>query len=607
MHTGSATTGETWSSVDKHNVARLVFCERQRELPALTSRWADEDCNSESGSLPGFCPSLPSTAWDGIGGGYQDMVNILNCNAGAYPKASSGPLVVRGVVGPSASMHQRFNDVHAVQHVSNQNLWIFAVKDEVFTKMIGVTLCDAEEVAPRQARYKIGSVNRDQQSISEAWNIGCLYGCANSPSDRGYYLASIDIRMNAADVTQGIRSGCTSSFGEDDGEEDHSLFPSCEALSGAYLGSRRGSGVSQVRRASWGSLPSTAWDGIGGRYQDMADLLNFSSLTCPQTDAGPQVVKGVVGPSASMRQQYNDVHAVQHVSTQNLWIFAVQHEVYCKMIGVTLCGAEETAPRQARYKIYSGSMDQQSISEAWDTGSRYGYVGSPSDRGYYLASIDIQMQGIAEETAADLSKQSCSESEDEEASTACGSERGACVSDTGDSQHTEIVQQQQQEQQQQHCLGITDSVPSSIPDMTDDARTTVMLRNLPTDYTREMLMDLLEREGFGCAYTFLYLPIDFKKKNALGYAFVDLATAQTVSDFWRKFDGFADVCAVSWCEPHQGLQAHIERYRNSSVMHDSVPDENKPVLMKEGRRVPFPRATQKIRFPRVRDRQPGRT
>jgi len=225
-----------------------------------------------------------------------------------------------------------------------------------------------------------------------------------------------------------------------------------------------------------------------------------------------------------------------------------------------------------------------------------------------LASIDIQMQGIAEETVADLSKQWSGESEDEEGSTACGSERAACVSDTSETRHTDLVEQQK------HSLDTTHSVPSSISDMTDDTRTTVMLRNLPTDYTREMLMDLLEREGFGCAYTFLYLPIDFKKKNALGYAFVDLATAQTVSEFWRKFDGFADrttpsdqVYAVSWCEPHQGLQAHIERYRNSSVMHDSVPDENKPVLMKDGCRVPFPRPTQKIRFPRVRDRQPGRT
>jgi hypothetical protein len=33
------------------------------------------------------------------------------------------------------------------------------------------------------------------------------------------------------------------------------------------------------------------------------------------------------------------------------------------------------------------------------------------------------------------------------------------------------------------------------------------------------------------------------------------------------------VCEVRWSGPHQGLEAHVERYRNSPVMHKSVPDE----------------------------------
>merc|ERR1711920_1101844 len=232
-----------------------------------------------------------------------------------------------------------------------------------------------------------------------------------------------------------------------------------------------------------------AWDGIGGGYQHMVNSLNCNDVACPKASSRPQVVRGVVGPSASMHQRFHDVHAVQHVSNQNLWIFAVKDEAFTKMIGVTLCGVGEVARRQARYKIGSVSRDQQSLSEAWDIGILYGCATSPSDRGYYLASIDIQMQGIAEETVADLSKQSCGESEDEEGSTACGSERAACVSDTSETRHTDLVEQQK------HSLDTTDSVPSSSPDMSDDTRTTVMLRNLPTDYTRETLMDLLEREA----------------------------------------------------------------------------------------------------------------
>merc|ERR1740139_442392 len=136
-------------------------------------------------------------------------------------------------------------------------------------------------------------------------------------------------------------------------------------------------------------------------------------------------------------------------------------------------------------------------------------------------------------------------------------------------------------------------------------RTTVILRNLPGDYSRAMLLDLLEKKGFGSSITFLYMPVDFRKKTVLGYAFVDQASAETVPVFWKTFDGFSDwetssenVCAVNWSEPHQGLQANIERYRNSAVMHDNVPDECKPLLFKDGHRIPFPKPTQAIKFPR---------
>lgn len=140
-------------------------------------------------------------------------------------------------------------------------------------------------------------------------------------------------------------------------------------------------------------------------------------------------------------------------------------------------------------------------------------------------------------------------------------------------------------------------------------RTTVMLRNLPNNYTRDMLLELIDSMGFRGQYDFLYLPIDFQTHACLGYAFVNLVDPGVVPSFWRSFDGFSNwslpskkVCYISWSGPHQGLEAHIERYRNSPVMHGEVGDECKPLIFREGVRVEFPVPTKSIRPPRVRKR-----
>lgn len=142
------------------------------------------------------------------------------------------------------------------------------------------------------------------------------------------------------------------------------------------------------------------------------------------------------------------------------------------------------------------------------------------------------------------------------------------------------------------------------------SRMTVMLRNLPNNYSRSMLLELLDSEGFAGRYDFVYLPMDFKSRASLGYAFVNLVSACEANPFWKHFDGFSrwvlpsqKVCSVNWSSPYQGLEAHVERYRNSPVMHDAVPDEYKPMLFRNGVRIAFPPPTRKLRAPRSR---PGR-
>lgn len=138
-------------------------------------------------------------------------------------------------------------------------------------------------------------------------------------------------------------------------------------------------------------------------------------------------------------------------------------------------------------------------------------------------------------------------------------------------------------------------------------RTTVMIRNMPNNYTRAMLLEMMDSKGFRGQYDFIYMPIDFVTRVALGYSFINFVSTEQAECFWDTFDGFTDwmipskkICTVSWADPHQGLSPNIERYRNSPVMHEKVPDIYKPLLFVDGVRLPFPAPTKKLRAPRIR-------
>lgn len=139
------------------------------------------------------------------------------------------------------------------------------------------------------------------------------------------------------------------------------------------------------------------------------------------------------------------------------------------------------------------------------------------------------------------------------------------------------------------------------------SQTTVMLRNLPEVYSRNMLVSLLDRHGFKGKYDFVYMPMNFRTKASFGYAFVNFVMPGDAQCCHTEFQGFTTwdvasqkVCDVSWSNMHQGLAAHIERYRNSPVMHESVPDEYKPAVYAKGHRAVFPGPTKKLRIPRIR-------
>jgi len=143
-------------------------------------------------------------------------------------------------------------------------------------------------------------------------------------------------------------------------------------------------------------------------------------------------------------------------------------------------------------------------------------------------------------------------------------------------------------------------------------KTTVMWKNLPNNYTRDDLLDLMKQQGFEGAFDFFYSPVDFKDEALLGYAFVNFKSAEDADRFYDVFEGFtawtlaltsAKISQVTWSK-EQGLECHIEKYRHSPVMHESKPEAYKPVFMQDGKKTAFPEPTKKIRAPHQKDCRP---
>jgi hypothetical protein len=142
--------------------------------------------------------------------------------------------------------------------------------------------------------------------------------------------------------------------------------------------------------------------------------------------------------------------------------------------------------------------------------------------------------------------------------------------------------------------------------------TTLIFRELPLECSRDILLQILDDEGFSGSYDFVHMPIDFQTRVGLGYAIVNMVSHAEALRAQEKFTGFNDwrfpcenICEVAWNSTHQGLAVHIDRYRNSPLFHESVSETYHPVLFENGFRVKFPAPTARIRPPRIRHQKAG--
>lgn len=107
----------------------------------------------------------------------------------------------------------------------------------------------------------------------------------------------------------------------------------------------------------------------------------------------------------------------------------------------------------------------------------------------------------------------------------------------------------------------------------EDTRTTLMIKNIPNKYTSKMLLAAIDENHKG-TYDFLYLPIDFKNKCNVGYAFINMLLPSLIIPFyetfhgkkWEKFNS-EKVASLAYARI-QGKNALVNHFQNSSLMNE---------------------------------------
>ncbi|KAL2467677.1 protein MEI2-like 6 [Forsythia ovata] len=136
-------------------------------------------------------------------------------------------------------------------------------------------------------------------------------------------------------------------------------------------------------------------------------------------------------------------------------------------------------------------------------------------------------------------------------------------------------------------LAVVVGVPSSPFDflLSENEKTTIMMKNIPNQMRRDDLMEFLDcccRE-YSLEYDFLYLPMDFRTKKNLGYAFVNFTTAAAALKMMKILQNYKwgviltgkesftskKICEITWARI-QGKENLIRRFEASIFTCDRL-------------------------------------
>ena len=101
----------------------------------------------------------------------------------------------------------------------------------------------------------------------------------------------------------------------------------------------------------------------------------------------------------------------------------------------------------------------------------------------------------------------------------------------------------------------------------EDKRTTIMIKNLPNKFTREKLLDIIDKK-FKNTYDIFILPRDSNKNRNFGYAFMNFLSSYYIPHFYYEFNGKSwintnsiKVCEITYSK-FQGLKELVSHYPN---------------------------------------------
>ena len=115
----------------------------------------------------------------------------------------------------------------------------------------------------------------------------------------------------------------------------------------------------------------------------------------------------------------------------------------------------------------------------------------------------------------------------------------------------------------------------SVNNIYKQRKTTLMIRNIPNKYTKELMLETIN-EQFENAYDFFYLPIDFKNNCNVGYAFINFKDLKHIEPFFKRFNlkkwaifNSEKICSIKYARI-QGKAECEKHFQDSSLMKQPV-------------------------------------